>query len=493
MTVWSRRAVMTAGAAMFAAGCTGPSGPIITGETAIGVSADAAAFAGILARRAAAVRSGDEAAFLADLDIAKPGLRSQQRMLFANYRQLTFASFGYVPVRHPVRLPDGRVAFDVVGILQLSIDDAGAGVLPGETWRYTVSAKDSRLIVTDIVGKTHGSTGMQGVEGPFADAPWNSTALTVKKAGNVWLAADTSVTDLDRYVALATGEAHRIDALWGGRLRYPGSMLFFTRDPQAFKTWYGFGSAPHYRDTVEGIATARLGVRANGALFSGQFAGSRVVVNLMRTDAAKDDPQHVIRHELAHAVTARAREVGAGFDDFYCGAPVWAVEGFAAWTETLDSPHRAAAYRHHARTGFTGSLPRSDSFYSGDTGAHYAQAATVFLLAQQLKGPRRRRSSTLRWQVTPMPARNRLRHCPPLATFARTCSVLAAPCSCPSGRPSSETEDDMFTSAIKQVGLCVAAMLIATAASFYLSGGGRAARYGPVRWLSPRRFTASPA
>jgi hypothetical protein len=80
--------------------------------------------------------------------------------------------------------------------------------------------------------------------------------------------------------------------------------------------------------------------------------------------------------------------VGTGVSEFYDGPPLWAVEGFASWTETLDDPALASAYQHGANVGFTGKLPRSQDFYGRNMSGNYAMAAAAFVVAEKLKGRR---------------------------------------------------------------------------------------------------------
>lgn len=396
MSALPRRTVLLGGAGLLLSACSDKPEPapppFIREQPAPSFARDPniahlAAVKEILARRVKAVRDGDERTFLADLDQANTALVQQQRMLFANLRQFKLAAFDYVvPPSVLLKVNGEQLVCPVVGIIQFTIDDAATGVMPGETFRYTLVQRDGQFRIKDITARTWQNPDAVDFDGPMADAPWNSTPLKVTTVGNVWLASDTSVTDLDSYVSAAEREAQRIDSLWGSRTRYPGSLLFFTRDTAAFKTWYSFGSAGNYKDTIEGIAPHTEGVRTNGELYTGQRTGSRAVVNLKRVDAFKDDPRRVIRHELAHGVTARASVVGSGFLGVYEGPPRWAVEGFAAWTETLDDPALAAAYRHGAKAGFTGRLPRSTDFYGKNSSGNYAMGAAAFLLAERLKG-----------------------------------------------------------------------------------------------------------
>ncbi|GAB1688594.1 hypothetical protein KRM28CT15_03970 [Krasilnikovia sp. M28-CT-15] len=379
--------------AVLLGGCTqSPKKPLITEDRPLpgpelpGTPATTA-LRSILARRVKAVQTGDESLFLGDLDQSQAALVKQQKMLFANLRQLTFKTFDYVlPDLLEPKSDNGLSKFPVVGIVQLAIDDAGTGAMPGEAFQFTLLQRDGRFLVRDIVAKTRKNADSLGVQGPMADAPWNITPLKVTTVGDVWLASDASVTDLDTYVSAAAAEANRIDALWGSRTRYPGSLMFLTRDISSFRAWYGFGHARNYSDDFEGVSPAQVGVRTNGELFDGQFAGSRVVVNLQRIDTFGDDPRLVMRHELAHGITARAREVGISLGDLASGAPTWAVEGFARWTETLGNAGRAAGALRSARAGFNGRLPRSGDFYGKKILHNYSVGATAFMFAEKLKG-----------------------------------------------------------------------------------------------------------
>jgi hypothetical protein len=398
MSHLSRRSVLLGGTALVLGACTKDSqtpSPLISegGFPAEVAGADVAALRQILARRVTAVKAGDEGLFLADLDPSNTALMTQQKMLFANLRQFTFSTFDYVlPPTGEVIVPglpgQELLTYPVVAVIQFTIDDAKTGALPGEAFQYTLVKKDGRYLIHQIVAQTRGNYGKLAIDAPLAHAPWNTTALKVTMVGNVWLAADASVPNLEAYAAAAEGEAHRIDELWGDRIRYPGSLLFLTRDGASFKTWYGFGQASNFLADIEGFASSVPAVQANGKRYRDQYAGSRVVVNLANVAASGNgDPRTVMRHELAHAITARGTAPGVGIgQDLRTTAPTWAVEGFATWTETLGNPGLAAAWRRGAAAGFTGRLPRSADFYGKRRGANYATGASVFLLAEKLKG-----------------------------------------------------------------------------------------------------------
>jgi hypothetical protein len=103
------------------------------------------------------------------------------------------------------------------------------------------------------------------------------------------------------------------------------------------------------------------------------------VVNLKGIKSFGDDPRRVMRHELAHAVSTRARTISP--DNDLMGAPLWAVEGFAAWTEGTGE-----VYRRAAAGSFKGRLPTRADFYGKDSGYNYAAGCSAFAFVERIKG-----------------------------------------------------------------------------------------------------------
>lgn len=390
---WSRRAVLLAGLAI--AGCGHqPAHPVIeqSDQPKAGDEMVVDALSGIAQRRAKAVLGQDESAFLADLDPSNTKLIKAQKMIFANLRQFGFHTLRFVTPATSVAPTRGVYRFPVVQITQLSIDEAIGGVAPAETFEYSLSKRGEKVTVTDIVAVTSSNAGQYRTDpNVFADAPWNTTPLTVVRAGHVWLAGDHTVPDLGRYAAAAQSEAKRVERLWGRRTRFPGYLLFFTRDDDNFRAWYGASASGNFGTDVEGFTFPREGVRANGDVYTDQYASARIVVNLSSTQVVSDDPALVMRHELAHAITTRAERVDASLDTLAIAAPNWAIEGFARWMETVDNPSRAASVRREVAAGvaagkFHGVPPRSDEFYQRDVFFNYALGSTVFDFVEQAKG-----------------------------------------------------------------------------------------------------------
>jgi hypothetical protein len=377
---------------LLVAGCGGAKRPTIESQdNSSAESADMKRLREILDRRARAVQQKDESAFLADLDRSNEKLLQHEKMVFANLRQFKFNEFRYITDRILSGTEDkGEYAFGpVIQIAQLPVDAGPGGVAPAETFQYRLVRKDGKLVVKDIAPTTQDNAQDVSFNGPLANAPWNFGPLRVIQAGNVWLASDGSVSELDRYAAAAEDEARKVEALWGDRLRFPGHVLFFTRDPASFRTWFGLGTASNFDESVEGFQIPLNGVRKDGRVYDGQYAAARVVVNLKSTDLFKDDPRLVIRHELAHAVTCRATASTPGFAGL--GAPTWAVEGFARWVEGLDNAAAKSGIRARAASGvaagtFNGQLPLTKTFYGKDVGFNYDVSSTIFAYIERSKG-----------------------------------------------------------------------------------------------------------
>jgi hypothetical protein len=186
----------------------------------------------ILDRRAQAVLHPSEHEFLADLDSANQRLVDHERLRFANLKQFKFSSFRFILDRVPiaVRKSGQKDTFKFDPVLegeQLVTDSGPPGVVPSETFEYDVAKRNGRWLVTDML------------PGQDADIePWDLTPLKVINMGNVWLAADDSVSDLGAYASAAHVQAAKVESIWGSRPRFPGYVLFFSRNPGNLRAWF---------------------------------------------------------------------------------------------------------------------------------------------------------------------------------------------------------------------------------------------------------------
>ncbi|WP_020576190.1 hypothetical protein [Actinopolymorpha alba] len=387
----SRRALLVAGLAV--AGCGQVERPTIrTISHESSSDPEAQALQEILDRRAKALRNDDERTFLADLDSRSSGLIAQQKMVFGNLRQLEFTRFAYV-TEQASRVSEGtsHVFSRVIQITQLTTDAGPGGVAPAETFEYTLAPRDGKLVITKIRGSNRNTAADLRLNSPMADAPWNFTALRIIRAGKVWLAGDSSVKNLDRYADAAKTHLHEVESLWGNRIKFPGHILFFTRSTESLKNWFGVGLTGDLLSMVEGLEIPLQGVRKDGQMYDGQYAGSRIVVNLRAAERWDDDPELVMRHELAHAVTARATNVAGSSGYLALTAPRWALEGFARWVETVGNPRRMDYVRYVVRVAvasgnFSGKPPGMKEFYGKNLPFSYDLSASVFAYVDDRKG-----------------------------------------------------------------------------------------------------------
>lgn len=385
---WSRRAVLTgaglATAGLAVAGCGASERPTI--QESNGPSSGeptTRALQTMLDRRAEAMRAGDEAGFLADLDQGNSKLIAQQKMFFANLRQFKLSGFRYLTqAASPTRAENEAYRFlPVHEVIKLNADAAPGGVSPAGSYRYSVAQRNGKLVIVEILPITRQNHQKIGALTFLeADAPWLLTPLKVVYADNVCLAADASVPDLDRYVGVAAPEARSVEAFWGDRPRFPGHVLFLTRDAANYRAWFGVGGSDTFKPEIEGFAHPQYGVRNGGEIYRDQYAGARIVCNLANSEKVGNDPRRVMRHELIHAITARAQETIG----FVTGAATWAVEGFASQMD--GSGYRAGLSQGLAAGKFKGRLPRSEDFYGKDRAFNYSLSAAAFRFAERTKG-----------------------------------------------------------------------------------------------------------
>ncbi|MFG1889067.1 hypothetical protein ACGFIR_14490 [Micromonospora sp. NPDC049051] len=380
---WSRRALLlTTG--LVVAGCSQQERPRLRDEGSQSTGEPTKqALQALLDRRAEALRQGDEAAFLADLNHSDAKLVQAQKLLFDNLRKLKLTTFGYI-AEQAIGTPEGEVHrfTPVQEVVQLTADAGPGGVAPASSFRYSLARRDGRLVITEILPLTRDNADEMGAYGLRSDAPWHLSPLTVHHVDNACLIGDASVPDLQRYADAARGEIRHVESLWGDRLRFPGHVLFLTRDAENYRRWYGLGGSSNFKPEIEGFQIPQQGVRQNGDIYQDQYAGSRIVVNLKNIAAFGDDPRRVIRHEVAHSVGARVTALSPG--GWVLGAPTWAVEGFARWAEQVnDRPYLNSRV---AAGAFRGAVPTSKDFYDRDASFKYALSSTVFYFVERTKG-----------------------------------------------------------------------------------------------------------
>jgi hypothetical protein len=321
----------------------------------------------LLDRRTQAFRHGDERAYLADLDQGQAALVQQERLLYANLRQLTFSKFQlrqfFGPkIAKPIKLEDGKPV-EVMVVLAYQITGIDAGMTE-EGFTYTFMSRNGKPIVTKIDYNTGGGTGHM--------IPWTLVPLKMAKAGNVIVAADPSAGDPTPLANAIGATDQRIRTLWAGRKAAPGTLVFASKDKQQAHLW--FLTLNNITETSAWVFPQAEFDDENLAL--DDRVGGRMVIIVGLTPS--DQVEGVYRHELTHAISAPVVKEGRD-------TPIWAVEGFAAWVEDASGPvakQRLSYLRRAVRQGtFTGSLPANDTFYALDPvkeTVNYAAGLSVF-------------------------------------------------------------------------------------------------------------------
>src|SRR5215472_4652127 len=224
MPSWPSRAAVASLAVIvaWAAVATGCSrkGPHIVSQTSQDSWPQPSALQPVLDRRAQAMLHGDQGAFLADLDPANARLVQHEKMLFASLRQLAPVDVRFIldrvlSVTGAARGPGTYELSPVIEVIQLQGDAGPPRVAPGESFVYDVARPGGKWVIVNIVALTYAEARTRGATASgYADAPWDLTPLRVVSVGDVQLAGDSTVADLEQYVAAAQDQVSQIESLW---------------------------------------------------------------------------------------------------------------------------------------------------------------------------------------------------------------------------------------------------------------------------------------
>ncbi|MFD0822464.1 hypothetical protein ACFQ0D_30030, partial [Micromonospora zhanjiangensis] len=327
----------------------------------------------ILARRTDALRTGEEAGWLADVDPGNAALIGHERQVFANLRQFDLdrpalrAVPGTAPpartIRYANSLPMRSWAHDVELRLRLRDVDTAENAA---RYRYVFGLVDGVVKLVDV--------GPAAVDGAGVDTdylldyPWDLTALRVRRQGDVVVAADAGVKDLDDWRDAAGRASRTVRRDWADNPAPKALVVFLASRPELFRGW--FGPNPTW---AEG---ALRPVRRPGdgrPAPDDHFVGARVVVNLAADHLGT--PYETMKHQLAQALSVavvaprpdRTGPVEAPRDGL--GAANWAVQGFARYVQTREAPALRDRLRTTIRDGlnrnlFTGDLPDNAAFWA---------------------------------------------------------------------------------------------------------------------------------
>jgi hypothetical protein len=318
----------------------------------------------MLDRRSQAFRSGAETAFLADLDRGQSALVQHERMVYDNLRQLKFSGFRYhqlfpPDIAKPIPLQDGKpVSVSVLLTYHLADVDTGDSE---EGFEYTIVPRGGKPVITKIDINGLGSTGN--------NIPWDLLPLHAARSGNVTVAADGTVPDPAPLAAAMDVADQQVRQAWGSRPGAPGTLVFASADEKQAHHWFPAPLSASAESAAFVFPIQGVDQKHNTA--SGEYVGGRVVLKVGKTPP--NLVNGVYRHELTHAISAPL--VSPGGD-----APLWAIEGFAAFVENpanrsiLDPVRRLV---QQAR--FAGQLPDNRTFYEPPgVSANYGLGLTVF-------------------------------------------------------------------------------------------------------------------
>ena len=358
--------------------------------------------------RIAALRSGDEAAWLAPLDPANADLVKQERLRFVNLRQFELASYdlkvelNFIPVGTDESKPITQKAwvnqiFRFASDVQLSVN----------RYSWTLLWVGDQVRVTAIETET----GIRHDEGADKNPPWDETELRSARGNGVTVFAPVaSKWNPAAYVGAANRAAALVRSLFKGRQSAPQFVVFLADNGQ-FERW--FGSTVTDASTI-GLAVFPRMVEADGQLrfarnnkinhkanepaWLERNAGSRIVLRMPEID--RSDVEHVLAHEMAHAIGPHL--ISATSSDYTGTGEIdqstWAIEGFARYVEHLADPAETARGMAFVRSHWAKNHPRgadfpaNKGFYStSDTQTHfnYELGSSIYHAAEKVGGRRK--------------------------------------------------------------------------------------------------------
>ncbi|MCH8612663.1 hypothetical protein [Arsenicicoccus dermatophilus] len=306
----------------------------------------------LLDRRAAAVRSGDEAGWLAPLDRSRPELIARQRSWWQGLRLLPMSTFTLRPAGGqpsagalPGRTSVGPVEVTVVGEWGLTGHDA----------------RPAHLLRTLVVRRT--DDGWQVLDDrPATDvrSPLDLDGLAARTTPAGAVLGNASATRMDEVAALLPEAQRIVDGVWGPSTTRPVVVLPATEGE--FAALAGRAGTP-----VRGVAAVTYGELERGQV----SRGDKVIINPVAWERLGEQGRRIVlTHELVHRAirTTTTHPV-----------PQWLSEGYAVWVgyHGLHVDRRAATPELLARVRSQGpptDLPEDAAFDRADPGTAYDES-----------------------------------------------------------------------------------------------------------------------
>lgn len=318
----------------------------------IDLVARAAAVDKVLKRRAQAVLSDDQAAFLADVDPANLSLIARQRTLFTNLQQFGFAKLAYHQLAQQyddaVTRKYGPSTY-VVAIAMTyqirGIDTVPVRSMLGYTFRERTAGRWTLVSDQDLDKRLP--------RGSHQEA-WDSDEVLVKRAARVLVVVEKGQQQLaTKLTGIATSAVKAVSKSWPGG--WTGSGVVIALDDKIVRG--ADYTVPKNAEDALAMATWVYRTLPGEVSGAGERADSYVVINprnRSRIDA------RTLAHEFTHVATA----------PYGAFAPRWLVEGAATYVEFLpmDGAQDLALpkYRQEVRTKYLAkarSLPADAVFF----------------------------------------------------------------------------------------------------------------------------------
>ncbi|MEV6268751.1 hypothetical protein AB0L64_16360 [Kribbella sp. NPDC051936] len=324
-----------------------------TSTPTVDQAARAAAVDAVLKRRAQAVLTGNEQAFVADVDAGDKRLVASQRTLFTNLRQFGFAKLAYQQLAQQYddtiaqKYGPSTYLVAVAMTYQIrAIDLVPVRAMLGYT--FTQRANGTWVLVSDS------DLDKRLPRGSHQEA-WDFGPILVKREPRVLVVVEQGQEALADKLAAMSGSAVRaVSKNWPGG--WNGSGVVIALDDKIVRG--ADYTQPKNAEDALAMATWVYRTLPGEVTGEGQRTDSYVVVN--PHNRSKVDAR-TLAHEFTHVATA----------PYGPYAPRWMVEGAATYVEFLpmdgQEPLAIPQYRLDVRTKYLAkakSLPTDDTFFA---------------------------------------------------------------------------------------------------------------------------------
>ncbi|MEU8221810.1 hypothetical protein [Kribbella sp. NPDC048915] len=289
----------------------------VAGAPSVDQAARSAAVDAILKRRSQAVLTGDEQAFLADIDRSDRRFVTKQRTLFANLRQFGFASIAYQQLAQQyddsIAQKYGPSTYLIAVAMTYQIRDID--VVPVRAmlgYTFTQRADGAWMLVSDS------DLDKRLPRGSHQEA-WDFGPVTVKRAQRALVVVEQGQATLaNKLVAMSVSAVHAVTKNWPGG--WNGAGVVIALDDKIVRG----ADYTQPKNAEDALAMATWGYRTlpGEVTGAGERTDSYVVLN--PNNRAKVDAR-TLAHEFTHVATA----------PYGPYAPRWLVEGAATYVEFL--------------------------------------------------------------------------------------------------------------------------------------------------------------